>query len=118
MLNTMCKNCAKLEISCNGIECQTWTGCVYRESFKKALKRTLSELSELEAASNLAEKEYEADPENSEKEKAFTEIYKAEFTAFMVVVKLIVRASNGQINEKTARIMVQVKRNEILNFIA
>lgn len=31
MTNNICNNCANLGINCNGTECQTWTGCVYRK---------------------------------------------------------------------------------------
>lgn len=118
MLNLMCKNCAWLGIDCDGTECQTWTGCGYKEDLKKALKRTLAELSELEAVSNAAEAVYEADPENTEKEKAFDEAYKAEFDAFIIVSSLLVKMTSGQIDEKTARTIVRTKRNEIMNFVS
>lgn len=31
MLNAMCLDCKKLNNDCNGTECQTWTGCIYKE---------------------------------------------------------------------------------------
>ena len=30
MMNQICNQCASLGANCNGTECQTWTGCVYR----------------------------------------------------------------------------------------
>lgn len=31
MLNTMCLDCKKLNNDCKGTECQTWSGCIYKE---------------------------------------------------------------------------------------
>lgn len=118
MLNAMCKNCTRLGIDCKGTECQTWTGCVYRENAKQTLKRMLSELSGLEEIANKADDAMMDDPTNEEKEKAFDEAYKAEFDAFTTVANLIVKMTGGQIDEKTARTMVRTKRNEIANLIA
>lgn len=103
---------------CNGTECQTWTGCVYKEDAPKTLKRALEDLSVLEETANKAEKEYEAAPMDAGKEKAFDEAYKAEFDAFIAVSDLIVKMTDGRIDEKTAREMVQTKRAEILRLIA
>lgn len=33
-LNSMCANCARLGNACQGTDCQTWTGCVYRQEDK------------------------------------------------------------------------------------
>lgn len=82
------------------------------------LKKKLEELTRLEEIANRADDEMMADPTNEVKEKAFDEAYKAEFAAFMEVSDLIVKMTSGQIDEKTARIMVRTKRNEILNLIA
>lgn len=118
MMNIMCKNCARLEIDCKGTECQTWSGCVYKENEQQALKRMLAELSELEEIANKADDAMMDDPTNEEKEKAFDEAYKAEFDAFTAVANLIVKMTDGRIDEKTARTMVRAKRNEILNLVA
>lgn len=82
------------------------------------LKKRLEELARLEEIANRADDAMMADPTNEEKEKAFDEAYKAEFDAFTAVANLIVKMTNGQIDEKTTRIMVRTKRNEILNLIA
>jgi len=82
------------------------------------LKKRLKELTRLEEIAYKADAEYEAEPENKEKEKAFDEAYKAEFIAFMTVSELIVKVSGGQIDIKTARKIVKTKRNEILNLVA
>lgn len=82
------------------------------------LKKRLEELARLEKIANKADDAMMADPTNQEKEKAFDEAYKAEFDAFTAVAELIVKMTNGQINEKTARAMVRTKRNEILAILA
>lgn len=118
MMNSMCRNCARLGIDCKGTECQTWSGCVYKENAQQTLNRMLAKLSELKEIADRAEEEMIADPTNEEKEKAFDEAYKAEFDAFMAIADLIVKMTGGQIEEKTAREMVRTKRNEIMNLVA
>jgi len=82
------------------------------------LKKRLEELARLEEIANKADDAMMADPTNEEKEKTFDEAYKAEFDAFTAVTNLIVKMTNGQIDEKTARIMVRTKRSEILNLVS
>lgn len=82
------------------------------------LKKKLEELTRLEEITDRADDEMMTDPTNEDKERAFDESYKEEFAAFMAVSDLIVKMTSGQIDEKTARIMVRTKRNEILNLIA
>ncbi len=82
------------------------------------LKKRLEELARLEEVANKADDAMMADPTSEEKEKAFDEAYKAEFDAFTAVAELIVKMTNGQIDEKTARTMVRAKRNEILALLA
>lgn len=118
MMNNMCKNCARLGIDCKGTECQTWSGCVYKENAQQTLKRMMEELERLEEIANKADDEMMADPTNEEKEKAFDEAYKAEFEAFTAVASLIVKMTSGQIDEKTARTMVRAKRKELMNIVA
>lgn len=85
---------------------------------KNELKKKLEELAILEEIANKADDEMMEDPTNEEKEKAFDEAYKAEFDAFMAVASLIVKMTDGQVDEKTARTMVRTKRNEILAIVA
>lgn len=85
---------------------------------KNELKKRLEELARLEEIANKADDAMMADPTNEEKEKAFDEAYKAEFDAFTAVANLIVKMTNGQIDEKTAREMVRTKRSEILKLAA
>lgn len=119
MLNRMCKKCVRFGIDCKGTENQVWSGCVYKITDPlNLLKELLEKLSQLEDLTNQADAEYEVEPENAEKEKAFDEAYKAEYDAFMAVSALIVKMSNGQIDEKTASEIVRVKRNEIFDLVA
>lgn len=39
MLNNMCMECKKFKNGCEGTECQTWTGCVYRETDANVMRR-------------------------------------------------------------------------------
>lgn len=81
------------------------------------LKNRLKELERLEEIANKADDAMMADPTSEEKERAFDEAYKAEFKAFMEVASLIVEMTNGQIDEKTARTIVQTK-SEIANLVS
>ena len=82
------------------------------------LKKKLEELTRLEEIATIADAEYEAEPENEEKEKAFDAAYQSEIAAFVKFSEMIVAMTGGQIDIKTARVMVRTKRNEILNFVA
>lgn len=82
------------------------------------LKKRLEKLTMLEKIANQAENEMMEDPANEEKENAFDEAYKEEFAAFMAVSELIIEMTGGRIDAKTARTMVQTKRNEILSLVA
>lgn len=42
MLNEMCLDCKKLNNGCNGTECQTWTGCVYKEKDEGICLKSIS----------------------------------------------------------------------------
>ena len=117
MLNAMCKDCVRLEIDCQGTEKQLWSGFVYKENTQQALKRMLAELSQLEVIADKAEEEMVSEPENIEKEKAFDEAYKVEFSAFTKVAEFIVKATRGRIDEKTARAMVRTQRVKILELV-
>lgn len=118
-INPMCIDCIKFGQGCGSSYCWTWTGCIYRETDpRKALKRTLAELEALEADADKADAAYEADPENAEKEAAFDAAYKAEWSKAEEVAKLIVKMTSGQIDEKTARAMVNGKREEIEKMLA
>jgi len=110
-------------MDCNGTENQLWSGYIYKEPLVKGnsladLKNALVRLEALEENAGRADEEYEAAPEDAEKEKAFDTAYQAEYNAFMAVAEMIVKMTGGQIDIKTARIMIRTKRNEILNLVA
>ena len=81
------------------------------------LKNKLEELARIEEIANKASEEYETEPTNEAKEKAFNEAYIAEFYAFIEARDFIVEATNGRINKYTADLMLNHNRNEILNRI-
>lgn len=118
MLNSMCTRCARLGIDCKGTENQVWTGCVYKEDIKQALKRTLAELEVLEMEANKADAAYDAEPENTEIEVAFDVACKAEWDKADETIKLIVKMTNGEIDYKIARIMINEKRDKIRKLLA
>lgn len=118
MLNSMCIRCAHLGIDCKGTENQVWSGCVYKEDVKQALKRTLAELEILEMEANKADAAYDAEPENAEIQAAFDAAYKAEWDKADEAIKLIVKMTNGEIEYKIARIMINEKRDKIKKLLA
>ena len=77
------------------------------------MKELLKKLREAEERANAADRAYDLDPENEEKEAAFDEAYKEEYRLFAIAAKEIVRMSAGQIDIKTARAMVQSKRERL-----
>ena len=102
-----------------GTENQLWDGCIYQETdLRKALKRTLAELEVLEKAGQEAESAYDADFMNPEKESAFDATYKAEWNKAEEAVKLVVKMTGGKIDKKTARAMINSKREEIKKLLA
>ena len=77
------------------------------------MKELLKKLREAEERANAADRAYDLDPENEEKEAAFDEAYKEEYRLFMIAAEEIVRISAGQIDIETARAMVQGKRERL-----
>ena len=82
------------------------------------LKKRLAELERLEEIADRADAEYDAEPENAEKEAAFDLAYQHEYNAFIAVCELIVKITAGQIDIKTARTMVRTKRAELLHILS
>lgn len=78
------------------------------------LKAKLEKLTRLEEIASHAEADYEREPENREYEETFYRAYQNEHNTFMEAADLIVKMTNGQIDEKTARTIVRTKRNEIV----
>lgn len=56
---------------------------------------------------------YEAEPENEKIEKEFDKAYKAEFKAFAELTEAIVNITNGQIDARTARTMIQTRIEDL-----
>lgn len=82
------------------------------------MKELLKKLREAEERANAADRAYDLDPENEEKEAAFDEAYKEEYRLFMIAAEEIVRISAGQIDIETARAMVQGKREKLEELFA
>lgn len=77
------------------------------------MKELLKRLREAEERANEADQAFDLDPENEEKEAAFDEAYKTEYKAFMAAAEELVKITAEQIDIKTARAMVQGKREKL-----
>lgn len=77
------------------------------------LKEQLDRLEKLEKVADEAEKEYQNDFMNEEKEKAFKIAYEKEFAQYISLAKAIVEHTNSEINFDTAKRMIKTKRNEL-----
>jgi hypothetical protein len=77
------------------------------------MKEMMKKLEELENIATIADKEYENEPENEEKENAFDIAYKNEYIFFNEVAEEIVKITSGKIELKIAREMLRTKRNEL-----
>lgn len=60
-----------------------------------------------------AEREYDANPENAEAEKAFDESYKAFWDAYMAAVDYIVEITAGKVDFHRAKKLVTLKLDEM-----
>ena len=65
------------------------------------MKELLERLKAAEEKADRADREYENDPENEEKEKAFDLAYNEEYKAFEELAKAIAKATAGEINTHT-----------------
>ena len=83
---------------------------------KNTIKKSLEELERLEAVADVADEAYQNNPESEEVENAFDEAYQAEYNAFIIVSNQI--AEFAGIDAKTARAMVQGKREELKQILA
>ena len=82
------------------------------------LKTKLEKLEALEQISNHAEADYEANPENAECEATFDRAYKNEFNAYMECVKMVQKISGGKVDFMTAKKMVKVEREKLIEILA
>ena len=81
---------------------------------KKALENYEAATKEMDAI----DAEFENDLFNEELETRWNVAYKKQFDAFINLANAIVKATKGQIDEKTARVMVQTKFEEIKTLIS
>lgn len=70
-----------------------------------------------EKRANEADSAWEANPENEELEKAFDEAYKAEHEALEALIEEIEKETNGEIDKKTARMLVTARKEEVKSLI-
>ena len=82
------------------------------------MKELLQRLREAEERANKADQAYDQDPENEEKEAAFDDAYKAEYKAFEEAAEELVKITAGKVDIKTARQMVQGKREQLETLFA
>lgn len=82
------------------------------------MKELLKRLAIAEKAADEADQAYEADPENTEKEEAFDQAYKAEYDLYMKAAYEIVKITSGQIDFETAKAMIKTKRKELEKLFA
>lgn len=81
------------------------------------LIKKIEELEQLEKAADKAQQEYEAEPENVEKERAFDSAYKKEFSAYISAAKELERLSDRKINFCTAKKLIQTRRSELVGLL-
>lgn len=62
---------------------------------------------------NIIDKAYELDPENEELETKWDVAYKAEYNAKEQVVEKIIELTAGQVDKKTANMMILTKRENL-----
>ena len=77
------------------------------------MKELLERLKEAERKADAADREYENDPENEEKEKAFDLAYGEEYKAFEELARAIVKATAGKIDTQTAAAMIRGRRQQL-----
>ena len=77
------------------------------------MKELFKKFEEAEKRADAADEAWGNEPENEELEKAFDEAYTAEWEARKALTSEIVKITNGQIDEKTANTMLNVKRSEL-----
>lgn len=84
---------------------------------KAELTKKIEELERLEKSADKAQQEYEAEPENVEKERTFDSAYKKEFSAYISAAKELERLSDRKINFCTAKKLIQTRRSELVGLL-
>lgn len=82
------------------------------------LKALYNEYMEAVKAADIADAAWEADAENEELEAAFDEAYNMQYEAMEALIDGIVFFSAGQIDKKTARLMITKKGNKLADLMA
>lgn len=77
------------------------------------MKELLIRLREAEQRANDAEDAYAVDCENEEAENEFDRAYNAQMEIFNEAVEAIVNFTGGKVNEKTASMMLRMRRTEV-----
>lgn len=77
------------------------------------LYELIDEAKRLLDKNDIAERLYDADPENAEVEKAFDETYKAFWGAYMIAVNYIVAITGGKVDFHQAKKLVSIKLDEM-----
>ena len=77
----------------------------------------LHDLEVQERYTDKIEAEWEQEPENEQLEKAFDEAYREQFKTFEMLAEAICDITHGQIDGKTARAMINGKREELRNLL-
>lgn len=82
------------------------------------MKELLIRLREAEQRANDAEDAYAVDCENEEAENEFDRAYNAQMEIFNEAVEAIVNLTGGKVNEKTASMMLRMRRTEVERLVA
>lgn len=119
MVSRMCIECKRLNKDCKGVQNNDFH-CIAKEA-NRSVSRLLTQLRILEvyeARASEAEKEYEADPMNEQKEQEFDKWYKLEFNQYIKFANEIVEYTANKIDFNTAKKMIQKKRFELFALFA
>ena len=82
------------------------------------MEELLRRLTAAEKAADEAERAYNEAPESAEAEIAFDKAYDEEFKLYMEAAKEIVKITNGKIDFKTAKVLIDTKRSELETLFA
>lgn len=85
---------------------------------REYLKEQLKKLEQYEKRADKAEREYEADPMNEEKEHLFDKCYEKEYNQYILLAEAIVNFTDNKIDFNTAKKMIQTKRSELFSLLS
>lgn len=81
------------------------------------MKDLLRELEEAERIANEIDELWENNPDSEEIEREWLKAYKTKHEAFECLVSAVVEISNGRIDEKTARAIINGKREQFKKIV-